>query len=146
MSSHTTLRALNRLAAIHERSLAKYLHWAVPHFVGGDEKAAASLQAIATDHQAIVDRCDALVEEAEGRIDLGHFPIVFTGWHDLDFDFLLGKLIADEQQCQVAIGQIIRELALAPLAKALGEEALGMSKGHLETLEELARPAQAAAT
>jgi hypothetical protein len=38
-----------------------------------------------------------------------------------------------------AIEQLVERLQTAPAAKAIAEEALGMAKGHLDTLRELTR-------
>jgi len=137
MSSANTIDVLNRLVGIHNRSLPIYLTYASPAWQRGDEAARATLANVSDDHRETADHLAAMVVAAGGTVDNGHFPIYYTGYHDLGFDFLLGRVILEQKEDISTIEQCAAQLELAPLAKAVAEEALGAAKGHLESLEEL---------
>ncbi|MBP86727.1 MAG: hypothetical protein CMJ64_08430 [Planctomycetaceae bacterium] len=137
MSSADTINVLNRLVGIHNRSLPVYLTYASPAWERGDEAAREVLANISTDHTETVDRLAAMIVENGGTVDNGKFPIYYTGYHDLSFDFLLVRMILEQKQDITTIEQSITQLELSPLAKAAAQEALGAAKGHLESLEEL---------
>lgn len=137
MKSTQTIRALNRLVAIHNRSLAMYLASARPFTREGDEEAMAVLRHMATDQRKTVERLGALILELGGRVAKGEFPMEFTSLHDLDLDYLLRRVVASHKVDIEAIKECVDELRLAPLARALAEESLGAAKGQLDSLEEL---------
>ena len=76
---------------------------------------------------------------SENRDDVaaGEFPMMFTAWHDLSIEFCLAKMIQRQKEAIQFIEQAVAALDRFPLAKALVEEALGASRGHLESLQEL---------
>jgi hypothetical protein len=140
MPTDSNLVVLNRLLALHHRSLAQYLRFASPTWLrSGDERAQFTLEAIANDQQALVERIGEMIIELGGIVDHGCFPMHFTGYHDLSFDWLLTKLIEDQRRAIAMIQRGVSSLTL-PMAKAIAEEALGAAKGHLESLQELQRP------
>jgi hypothetical protein len=144
MATESTLRALNRLLAIHQRSLAMYLGYASPTWHRGDEEARRTLEQIVADHEATVERLGEMIMEAGGVVAPSAFPTVFTGYHDLSFEFLLVKLLEYQRRHVAIIEGYVQQLATAPAAKAAAEEALGQAKAHLEMLQELQRENAAA--
>ena len=64
--------------------------------------------------------------------------------NDLSLEFLIQRVIKSEREDITAIEDCAQHLAVDAEAKALYQEALGMAKGHLETLEEIAREAKSA--
>src|SRR5687767_6320750 len=119
MTADSTISALNRLLVVHYRSLVRYLSYASPTWHRGDDKARAALQVIAVDQQATVDRLGELILEAGGNIEYGSFPIAFTGYHDLSFEFLVTKLIEGQRRQIAVIEQCVAKLSLNPMAKAV---------------------------
>ena len=93
MTEVDTIDVLNRLAVLHHRSLATYLSYAQPAWTRGEEKAKQTIALIAADEQSTVDRLSTMIVEAARTVRNGAFPMEYTGYHDLDFNFLLGKLI-----------------------------------------------------
>ncbi len=138
MNSTTTSDALNRLYAIHYRSLPSYLRYAKPYSLRGDEAAKETLDQIALDHEAMVTRIGDLLVISKVIPDSDEYPMEFTFYHDLGYDFLVRKVIEHQVQDIAVIEQCVEQLSLAPLAKALAEECLGEAKGHLDSLRELA--------
>jgi hypothetical protein len=137
MNAVNSVDTLNRLLVIHHRSLASYLSYASPTWHRGDDRARDVLQQIAADHQQVVDRLGEMIIENDGVVQFGGYPMRFTGYHDLGFEFLLDRLIESQKKDVAAIEECIGQLDPAPLAKALAQEALGAAKAHLESLEEL---------
>ena len=116
-----------------------YLADARPWTQRGDEAARDVLTQIAADQKAAVDRLGQLILEEGDSVDLGEYPIDFTGQHDLSLDYLLDCLIAHQREDVAAIDDCVQRLDHDPLAKAIAQETLGEAKGHLESLQELAR-------
>jgi hypothetical protein len=144
MSSTETIEVLNRVLAILERSFTQYLRYARPYVPPGREDIAQTLGEIVAGQDALAARITQMVSEAGGLPDNGDFPIEYTDSHDLSIDFLLQEAIAGQRQDIVDLSHCVEALRLAPAAQSLASEALGMGKGNLETLEELARRPQAA--
>jgi hypothetical protein len=139
MNQSKTIDALNRLYVLHNRSLPLYLRDAGPWEREGDERAKETLAHIIEDHLASVDRLGAMILDRDGAVEHGRFPMEFTGWHDLSFDFILRRLIDVQRLAIGAIESCVRQLDHDPEAKAVAEEILGQAKGHLESLQELTR-------
>jgi hypothetical protein len=137
MSDATTNRLLNHLIAIHNRSLPVYLTYAAPAWHDGEEAAKETMRLIAADQRETAERLAAMIIENGGVVNNGEFPIYYTGYHDLSFDFLLKEIIKEQKEDIVTIERIVSKLSLIPLAKALAQETLGAAKGHLESLIEL---------
>ena len=96
-----------------------------------------TLDSIVSDQNVMVQRISQLLYDAEQPPRYGEFPMEYTDLHDLDIDYLIGAAVKYQQQDIVSIGEIADQLQLAPAAQALAEEALGMAKGHLDSLQEL---------
>ena len=144
MNAANTIEVLNRLLVIHHRSLPMYLSYAAPWQTQRDQAAREVLDHIVADQKQMVDRIGELVLERDGDVEHGEFPMYFTGLHDLSFDYLVRRMIADQNRDVAAIEQCVDQLESDPLAKALAQECLGAAKGHLDSLEELIHPAEPA--
>ena len=59
----------------------------------------------------------------------------FAALNDLGLEFFLREIIVHLQRDQKVIGQCAAELARAPAARSLAEEAYGNLQGHIELLE-----------
>lgn len=139
MSSAETIQSLNRLLGIHFQSLPMYLNDTCPPWTNrGDDKASEVLAQIACDQKFVLSRLIELVNE-EGATPERGAAQDFTPMNDLSLEFLLSKMIELQKRDIASIKECVEALSMAPLAKALAEEALGMAKGHLESLEEVAQ-------
>ncbi|MFV1965553.1 MAG: hypothetical protein ACC628_09040 [Pirellulaceae bacterium] len=136
MSAIDPIDILNRLLVMHHRSLARYLSYASPVWLRGDEPAKKVLEMIAAEQQRFVDQLGEMIVENGGAVQFGSFPMSFTGYHDLSFGFLLDRLLEFHRRDVKVIEECVSLLGAAPLAKALAQEALGAARGHLELLEE----------
>ena len=132
-----TIYWLNRLLAIHCKSFPQYLRWSRPHVPAGRGEELEAVQAIAQDQDVMAERISRMIVDADALPRSGEFPMEFTDLHDLDIDFLLRLAVRYQEQDIGAIQQLVDRLHTAPAAKATAEEALGMAKGHLDTLREL---------
>jgi hypothetical protein len=139
MTSLSTIDILNRVLVVHNRSLPRYLRDAAPYFKFGEAHQAEVLEAIARDQEQIVDRLGGFINDSGGTFELGEYPMPFTGYHDVSFDWLLPVMIDRQQRLIAYLLKCAEQLSLAPMAKALVEETVGLAKGHLEMLEELRR-------
>ena len=132
-----TNQILNRLSVIHNRSLPMYLRYAVPWVRDANDDAGATLRDIAEDQQEYVDRIGELILESNGKVEMGEFPMLYTGYHDLSIDFLLPIIIREQEAAVPQIQACADALRLHPIARGIAEEALGAAKSHLDTLREL---------
>jgi hypothetical protein len=131
------IAALNRLLALVGRSFPQYLQYSRPYIPPGRDNVVETMGSIVADQNVLADRVRQMLVDAEAPIRSGEFPMEFTDMHDLRIDYLVSMAIAYQEQDIAALGQLVNELQNAPAAKALAEEALGMAKGHLESLREL---------
>ena len=138
MNAARVLDVLNRLYVLHARSLPTYLGYAHPWQSRGDEQASLTLQQIAADHAEMADRMGHVILRRDGVVEHGEFPMDYTDTHDLSLRFLLKRLIDAQQTLVSEIEGCVRGVEGDKSAKALADEALGMAKGHLDSLLELA--------
>jgi hypothetical protein len=134
-----TVYWLNRLLAIHCKSFPQYLRWSRPHVPPGRGEELEALETLALDQDVLSDRISRMIVDGNALPRTGEFPMEFTDLHDLDIDYLVRAAVRYQEQDVAAIEQLVERLQTAPAAKAIAEEALGMAKGHLETLRELTR-------
>jgi hypothetical protein len=132
-----TIYWLNRLLAIHCKSFPQYMRWSRPHVPAGRGEELESVEAIAIDQDAMGDRISRMIIDGHALPRSGEFPMEFTDLHDLDVDYCLRLAVKYQEQDVAAIQGLVERLQTAPSAKAIAEEALGMAKGHLDTLREL---------
>ena len=88
---------LNKLLAIHYRSLPMYLVWAAPYRRDEDVTAWKTILQIVDDQKELSSRIVELISDRNWRVDYGDFPITFTGSHDLSLQYLVRRL-ADWQK------------------------------------------------
>jgi len=138
MNQPPTTHLLNRLLAIVGRSFPQYLQYSRPYIPSpGRDNLVETLDAIVADQNGLAERIGNLLKDAQAPIRTGDFPMEYTDLHDLDIDYLLRLAVKYQEQDVAAIGEIAEQLTLAPAAQSLTEEALGMAKGHLDTLLEV---------
>ena len=137
MARQTTVDTLNRLLAVHSRSLPQYLCSAHPWTTAKDSQAEHVLRQMADDHRLMVERIGSAILAEGQRPELGEFPMAFTGMHDLSIQYLIHEVAERQRQGLATIRQCVEQLQHAPAARALAEEALGAAEGHLQNLEEL---------
>lgn len=128
---------LNRLLAIAGRSFPQYLRYSRPYVPQGKEAIKEAFDRIAKDQDILTERISQQLMDAHAPLRTGEFPMEYTDTHDLGIDYQLRAAIEYQEQDIASISALVDELQLQPAAKALAEEALGMSKGHLDTLREL---------
>jgi len=96
-----------------------------------------TIDSIVGDQNVMVERLSQMLRDAETPPRFGEFPMEYTDMHDLDIDYLIGAALKYQQQDIECTGTIADQLQLAPAAQSLAEEALGMAKGHLDSLREM---------
>ena len=137
MNSNKVCAILNQVIALHARSLPVYLRDAAPWIRQEAADARATLDAIADDQLLTVNRLADYVQELDGAVDMGSFPMHYAGWHDLSLDFLLDRATENQVKAVANLEAIVSQLDGDPKAKALVEESLGAAKAHLDTLADL---------
>ncbi len=141
MSAAQIIDSLNRLLAIHIESLSIYLADADPWTQRADDRAAVVLHNIVADQRELAKRIGQAIIELRGQPESADFPMAFTDMNCLSLDYLLSELVRYQQQDIASIERLLPELSADLEAYALGEEALGAARAHLEQLEELSHVA-----
>ena len=137
MIDPSTVQWLNRLLAIVSRSFPQYLRYSRPYIPPGRDNVVETLKSIVTDQDALAARVSQMLIDAHAPLRTGEFPMDYTDKHDLGIDFLCQAAVAFQEQDIASIAVLVERLQTAPAAKSLAEEALGMDKGHLDSLQEL---------
>src|SRR5438477_11466282 len=97
-----------------------------------------TIEQIAAGQDALAERVYKHIFQSGGLPDHGEFPIEFTDTHDLSIDYLLQEAIDCLKQDVGDLSGCADKLRLAPAAQSLAAEAVGMTKGHLALLQQLA--------
>jgi len=139
LSTTNTIDALNQLLVTLGRSFPQYLRYARPYIPPGHERIAETFEEITSDQNELIDRISQQIYDSGELPDPGKFPTEFTNSHDLSIDYLARESIHLVEQDVARLTNCAESLHLAPAAKTLAEEAVGMTQGHLESLKELAR-------
>ena len=120
-----------------QRSFPQYLQYARPYIPAGRETVSKRSTKSSTGQDGLAERIANFISESGGLPDPGRFPIEFTDTHDLAIDFLIREAIGYQKEDIANLNECVDALRLAPAAQSLAAEALGMAKGHLQSLEEL---------
>jgi hypothetical protein len=135
--SPDTIETLNRVLVLLQKSFPQYLQYARPYIPPGRESISKTFDDIVTCQNRLADSIARFVSESGALPDPGRFPIEFTDTHDLAIDFLIREAIGYQKEDIANLQDCVERLRLSPAAQSLASEALGMAKGHLESLEEL---------
>jgi hypothetical protein len=139
---------LNRLLARLYRSLLQYAVDCWPWTTAADTAVIESteqrsIEQIAVRQRAFVARLVDLISRRGDVVDFGSYPDN-SELHYVSLDYLLGKLIADEQGLVAELQAALVDLPSDADAAALIAEILTAEKENLSRLGELSRSASAA--
>jgi hypothetical protein len=137
MNQATLYPLLAQLLGIVAKSFPQYLRYSRPYVPPGRENVMETLHSIAKDQDVLADRISHMITDAGAPLRTGEFPMEYTDTHDLGIDYQIDSAMEYQRQDIESIEHLISQLAPFPAAKSLAEEALGMAKGHLESLQEL---------
>jgi bacterioferritin (cytochrome b1) len=137
MTPPDTTHNLNRVLAVLCKSFPQYVKFSRPYIPRSRQEVLDTIEQIASDQTMLAERISQQVSEAGGLPQLGNFPMEFTDTHDLNINHLLREAIRYQREEITTLAACRDELSQSPTARALVEEAVGMAKGHLESLEEL---------
>lgn len=139
MASSDPLAILNRLYALHHRSLPAYLASAPPWSADPAAPEQVALRHVAEEQEVVANRLASIILEQGGTVEATEFPMEFTDLHDLSIDFLLRQVRRRQEHELEYIRQSVGLLKDAPAARAIAEEALGSAQAHLDNLKDLQR-------
>ncbi len=138
-SAPDPIDVLGRLFRVLQRSFAQYLAGADPWTQPGEEDARRTLDHLVADQRMYAGRAAELIMAERGRVENGDFPMEFTEYNMLSLDYLVTELVRRQRGDIAQIERCVAQLSIHLPARVLAEEILGNARGHLESLEELAR-------
>lgn len=130
------IAALHELLALTQRSFPQYLRHARPYRHGDDEEVLTTLDEIVADQDLLVEKIIGQLERSGHIPPSAEFPMEFTGLHDLALDYLLDRAIDYQKRDLAALELLSESLACHQTIRSLVDEATGMARGHLQSLEE----------
>lgn len=135
MSQQTVLGALNHLMANQCYSLVNYLSEAQPWTHPGNEALVEAIRITVADHEHYAQLLADVIQVRRGVLEAGSFPMRFLSLNDLALDYLLVRLIENQQSNIQAAEQCMVELVEDPQAWSLASEVLGSERAHLDILK-----------
>ena len=143
MTESNSSDVLNRVLARLYRSLMQYAVDCWPWSRATDTEAAEvpeqkAVEQMTLRQQEFVARLADLVMRRAGVVDLGTFPDN-SELHYVSLDYLLGKLIADEQDLVAEVQSALSALGHDAEATALVSELLSVETQNVVRLTELSR-------
>ncbi|MGC3969981.1 MAG: hypothetical protein QM775_22440 [Pirellulales bacterium] len=121
---------LNRLLAIHYRSLPMYLAdagiWrsSLPH----DEELGKAIDRLTSDYRQTCGRIATAILDRNGTIEPSAFPMEFTDTNFLSLDYMLGEITELHKQDMDAMRRIVVAVGHDADAKYITQECLGAAK------------------
>ena len=137
MREKNTSHLLMQLLVHQYRSLPMFLTEAAPWTHRGDENATRVLLDVVEGQRDLSNRIAAELEQRGCSIDLGEYEMEFLDLHFLSLEFLLQRLVENQESEVESIGRIVEQLDGDSIACNLAKEAMGAAKGYLESLMEL---------
>ena len=131
MSRPKVVDALNRLLAHQCCSLANYLSESRPWTHPGNEELVKATRTIVADHEHYSKQLAEAIQDRRGTVNAGCFPTRFTSLNDLALDYLLVRLIEDQQSNIEAAEKCMAELVEDSPAWSLASELVGSERAHL---------------
>lgn len=128
---------LNRIAALHHRSLPTYLTYAKPWVPTGKEDEALVIDDIAADHHDLAERVLRELEKDDRPVHLGDFPMDYTDLNDLSLSFILNEIRIYERNLLATLEELVQWADKDGPVYRLANIAIGMTVGHLQNLEEM---------
>lgn len=135
--------ALNDILILSYRSLLQYTIECWPWTDPDDSTEQQAIAEMAREQQAVLARIAELLDRRQQPIDFGTYPD-WSEMHFVSLDYLLIKLIADEENLIAAIEHAQPTLKADPTASALAFDLLHIERQHLARLRELAVARKAA--
>jgi len=137
MGNDRVHEVLNELLRLQMRSLPQYLESTSFWAERGEQQAKDAVSRIVEDQRQMGQRIAKLIESRGKTVSAGEFSMSYTDLHFLSIDYLLKRIMEEQQRDIPVIENMAAELSDDQEARTLVEEVLGSEKAHLESLEEL---------
>lgn len=129
--------ALNDLLVLVGRSLLQYAIECWPWAGADDDPEHRAFEELSHDQRATASRIAILLDKRGWPVDFGLYPD-WSELHYVSLDYLLKKVIADEEELVAAIERAAPACQSDPEAKAIVSELLADEKQRLARLREIA--------
>lgn len=125
------------LLILAHRSLLQYTTECFPWADTDDAAEQAAVTEMARAEEEVVARIADWLDRQGAVVDWGTYPD-WTSLHFVSLEYLLKKLIADEEQLVAAIDRTLPALKSDPEASALAQDLSNLERHNLSRLRELA--------
>lgn len=144
MADRISNSRLNDLLIDLGRSLVQYVGESWPWTPADDADEMASLVRIVSEQRRSVTRLAELLDERDHTVDFGAFPTEYTSLHYVALDYMLTRLVNDQQALVEECEALAAEGRGDPEAEPLLQETATAERRHLEELRQLAAARRAA--
>jgi hypothetical protein len=146
MDAPGSLKLLQQLIAMGSGSLLQYVSQSFPYSADPDHAAFLQVQAIACEERDEAARLTRLMQKMHlNPPKTGSYPSHYTTMNFVTLDYLLPKLIAENEKEIAQIEAGLRQLADGETSKP-AQSYVAMKRRHLEALQSLAAAKMPAAT
>jgi hypothetical protein len=135
-----SVKVLNRLFAMLDCSLARYLSYARPWARRPYMLLDALARRLSYEHEAFAGRMAQLITARRGAVDACVFPMEFTYYNNLSLEYLSPKLLEHQRGLIGLADECAEELAHDPEAYRLVTKLIASLRQYAALLEELLAP------
>jgi hypothetical protein len=135
-----SVKVLNRLLAVLNYSLARYLSFARPWVRRPYLLLEAIARRMSYEHESFARKLARLIHDRRGAVERGVFPMDFTSYNDLSLEFLAPKLLKQQRALILCAEESAKYLDADPEARRLVNGIVQSLRRYAELLEELLAP------
>jgi hypothetical protein len=139
-----TVTILNELFAKLDCSLARYLSYARPWVRRRNMLLDALARRISHEHEAFAGDIARLISDRRGAVRSCVFPMDFTSYNDLSWEYLAPKLLDDERALVGVAEACAERLKDDPEARRVVDRIIASLRRYADLLAELLAPARVA--
>ncbi len=135
-----SVEVLNRLLALLDCSLARYLSYARPWVRRRYLLLDAIARRVSYEHEIFARRIARLIYDRRGTVQPCVFPMGFTSYNDLSLEFLAPRLLEHQRALVVTAEETAKELDGDPGARRVVNSIVASLRRYAELLHELLSP------
>jgi hypothetical protein len=140
MKPEHSVEVLNRLLALLDCSLARYLSFARPWVRRRYLLLDAVARRMSYEHEIFARRIARLISDRRGMVQSCVFPMGFTSYNDLSLEFLAPQLLEHQRALVVTAEESAKQLDEDPEVRRVVNKIVASLQRYAELLQELLSP------